>query len=243
MIEADGDAATLASAGFFCFLLGRVTGAAMLRRVSAHKMLGLYSVINAVLCFLIFLKLGWLSVVCVFLCYFFMSITFPTIFALGIFGLGARAKAASAYIVMGIVGGALLPKLMGAIAERLADHVVVTSDNPRDEAPSYILSQILVGVIGHDGQELLDGGQQPTSFDGRRPTQVESDPRPRGRPRQTRRRIDGGAVGVDDGNIVASEFDCRADSCTERSASGGVRASATTSACLEPDDADRYWCR
>ena len=56
-------------------------------------MLGLYSVINVVLCFLIFLKLGWLSVVCVFLCYFFMSITFPTIFALGIFGLGDRAKA------------------------------------------------------------------------------------------------------------------------------------------------------
>jgi len=110
-------AAKLASVGFFCFLLGRVSGAAMLRKISAHKMLGLYSVINAVLCFLIFLKLGWLSVVCVFLSYFFMSITFPTIFALGIFGLGNRAKAASAYIVMGIVGGALLPKLMGAIAD------------------------------------------------------------------------------------------------------------------------------
>jgi len=110
-------AATLASVGFAFFLLGRVTGAAMLRKVSAHKMLGLYSVINAVLCFLVFLKLGWLSVVSVFLCYFFMSITFPTIFALGIFGLGARAKAASAYIVMGIVGGALLPKVMGAVAD------------------------------------------------------------------------------------------------------------------------------
>jgi fucose permease len=110
-------AATLASAGFFCFLLGRVSGAALLRKISAHKMLGLYSVINALLCFLVFLKLGWLSVVCVFLCYFFMSITFPTIFALGIFGLGAKAKGASAYIVMGIVGGALLPKIMGAIAD------------------------------------------------------------------------------------------------------------------------------
>lgn len=110
-------AATLASVGFFCFLLGRVTGAMMLRKVSAHKMLGLYSVINAALCLVIFLKLGWLSVACVFLCYFFMSITFPTIFALGIFGLGARAKRASSYIVMGIVGGALLPKLMGAIAD------------------------------------------------------------------------------------------------------------------------------
>jgi hypothetical protein len=110
-------ATTLASVGYFCFFLGRVSGAAWLRKVSAHKMLGLYSVVNATLCFLIFLKLGWFSVVCVFLCYFFMSITFPTIFALGIFGLGARAKRASAYIVMGIVGGALLPKLMGAVAD------------------------------------------------------------------------------------------------------------------------------
>jgi hypothetical protein len=111
-------AATLASVGFFCFLLGRVTGAILLRKVSAHKMLGLYSVINAALCLLVFLKLGWLSVVSVFLCYFFMSITFPTIFALGIYGLGGRAKGASAYIVMGIVGGALLPKLMGAVADQ-----------------------------------------------------------------------------------------------------------------------------
>lgn len=110
-------AATLASLGFICFLLGRVVGAILLRKYSAHKMLGLYSVINAVLCLLVFLKLGWLSVVCVFLSYFFMSIIFPTIFALGIFGLGGRAKRASAYIVMGIVGGALLPKLMGAIAD------------------------------------------------------------------------------------------------------------------------------
>jgi len=47
-------------------------------------------VINAGLCFLVFLKLGWPSVVCVFLSYFFMSIHVPTIFALGIFGLGVE---------------------------------------------------------------------------------------------------------------------------------------------------------
>ena len=56
--------------------------------------------------------------VCVFLSYFFMSIMFPTIFALGIFGLGARAKKASAFIVMAIMGGALLPKLMGYVADK-----------------------------------------------------------------------------------------------------------------------------
>jgi fucose permease len=110
-------AATLASVAFGWFLLGRVTGAALLRRASAHKIVGLYSMLNVLVCFLIFLKLGWLSVFCVFLSYFLMSISFPTIFALGIFGLGARAKGASAFIVMGIVGGALLPKVMGAVAD------------------------------------------------------------------------------------------------------------------------------
>jgi FHS family L-fucose permease-like MFS transporter len=51
------------------------------------------------------------------LSYFFMSIMFPTIFALGIFGLDAQAKKASAFIVMAIMGGAILPKLMGYVAD------------------------------------------------------------------------------------------------------------------------------
>jgi FHS family L-fucose permease-like MFS transporter len=91
--------------------------AALLRRFSAHKILGLYGLVNVVACLLVFLKLGWLSVGCVFLSYFFMSIMFPTIFALGIFGLGSRAKMASSFIVMAIMGGAVLPKVMGAVAD------------------------------------------------------------------------------------------------------------------------------
>jgi FHS family L-fucose permease-like MFS transporter len=54
----------------------------------------------------------------VFLSYFFMSIMFPTIFALGIHGLGVRAKRASSCIVMAIMGGAILPKLMGYVGDR-----------------------------------------------------------------------------------------------------------------------------
>jgi FHS family L-fucose permease-like MFS transporter len=72
---------------------------------------------NVICTFLVFFKLGWLSVACVFLSFFFMSIMFPTIFALGIFGLGVRAKKASAFIVMAIMGGAILPKLMGWVAD------------------------------------------------------------------------------------------------------------------------------
>lgn len=114
----DQGAATLASLAFGCFLLGRFSGAGILRRYAAHRVLALYGVLNVAACLVVFLKLGWLSVACVFLSYFFMSIMFPTIFALGIFGLGARAKRASAYIVMAIMGGALLPKLMGFVADR-----------------------------------------------------------------------------------------------------------------------------
>jgi FHS family L-fucose permease-like MFS transporter len=53
----------------------------------------------------------------VFLSYFLMSIMFPTFFALGIFGLGSRARMASSFIVMAIMGGAVLPKVMGAVAD------------------------------------------------------------------------------------------------------------------------------
>ena len=114
----DKGAAVLASLGFVCFLIGRFTGAGILRKFSAHKVLGIYGLMNVAACLLVFLKLGWLSVACVFLSYFFMSIMFPTIFALGIYGLGARAKKASAFIVMAIMGGAILPKLMGAVADK-----------------------------------------------------------------------------------------------------------------------------
>ncbi|MDB6015746.1 MAG: major facilitator superfamily 1 [Pedosphaera sp.] len=114
----DKGAAMLASIGFICFLIGRVSGAAFLKKFSAHKVLGLYGLINVGVCALIIGNLGWLSVVGVFLSYLFMSIMFPTIFALGIHGLGSQAKKkASAFIVMSITGGALMPKFMGYLGD------------------------------------------------------------------------------------------------------------------------------
>ena len=49
---------------------------------------------------------------------FFMSIMFPTIFALGIKDLGADTKAGSSLIIMAIVGGAVLPLVLGVIADK-----------------------------------------------------------------------------------------------------------------------------
>jgi fucose permease len=114
----DKGAGFLSSLAFGFFLLGRLISAWMMRHTPAHKMVGVFALANVILCAVVIAKLGWLSVLGVFLTYFFMSLMFPTIFALGIFGLGSQAKKkAAAFIVMSITGGALMPKLMGRLGD------------------------------------------------------------------------------------------------------------------------------
>jgi FHS family L-fucose permease-like MFS transporter len=102
---------------FPLFLAGRFSGSFLLRAVNAHKLLGLYALINVILMLVVVAHIGWVSVIAVLLSFFFMSIMFPTIFSLGIFGLGEKSKIASSFIVMAIMGGAVLPKVMGAIGD------------------------------------------------------------------------------------------------------------------------------
>lgn len=113
----DQGASNLASGGFIFFLIGRFIGAGLLKKFSAHKVLALFAALAGLCSLLVFLKWGWFSAAAVFLSYFFMSIMFPTIFSLGIYGLGSRAKKASSFIVMAIMGGAIMPKLMGHVAD------------------------------------------------------------------------------------------------------------------------------
>jgi len=117
LVISNKGAANLASVAFILFLGGRFIGAAILRRASAHKLLAVFGAINVMMTFVVFAKVGWLSVASVFASYLFMSIMFPTIFALGIHGLGSQTKRASSYLVMAIIGGALVPKLMGFVAD------------------------------------------------------------------------------------------------------------------------------
>ena len=70
----------------------------------------------------------------------------------------AQARGGRLWCVFGCGGNRDAAKrpLMGAIACRLADHVVVTSDNPRGEPPDFIISQILAGVVGHDEIDVIE---------------------------------------------------------------------------------------
>jgi FHS family L-fucose permease-like MFS transporter len=115
----DRGAGELLSFGAFgLFLLGRFTGSFALRFFKAQSMLMLYAVLNVIMMLLTMFPLGWLSVTGLFLSFFFMSIMYPTIFALGIHGLGEQTKKAASFIVMSIVGGAIMPLFMGWLADQ-----------------------------------------------------------------------------------------------------------------------------
>jgi FHS family L-fucose permease-like MFS transporter len=116
-VNEQGATFLLGTVGFPLFLIGRATGAAILRKGRAHRVLATYACANVLVCGLVVLKIGWISVAAVFLSFLFMSIMFPTIFALGIHGLGIQAKKASAFIVMAIIGGAIMPKFMGYLGD------------------------------------------------------------------------------------------------------------------------------
>lgn len=115
----DKGAATLLSAGgFTLFLLGRFSGSMILRYSRPHITLGVYGLINAVLMAVVMLIPGWASIAALLLSFFFMSIMYPTNFALGIRGLAGRTKLAASFMVMAILGGAVTPIFMGWMADK-----------------------------------------------------------------------------------------------------------------------------
>jgi FHS family L-fucose permease-like MFS transporter len=107
----------LAFGGMGLFWIGRLSGSWLLGFVSPGKLISLYGLINTVLLLLVVMGFGTLSVVALFSSYFFMSVMFPTIFALGIRDLGALTKKGSSFLVMAVAGGAFCPPIMGAIAD------------------------------------------------------------------------------------------------------------------------------
>lgn len=105
--------------GTFLFVAGRFLGTWLMTFIKDHKLLTAYAGIAALLCLTGVLAEGKVAVYAVLGLNFFMSIMFPTIFALGVKGLGDFTKLGSSFIIMAIVGGAILPPVMGYIADEI----------------------------------------------------------------------------------------------------------------------------
>jgi FHS family L-fucose permease-like MFS transporter len=110
-------AAYLLSMGFIFFMSGRFLSSLFMKWFNPHRMLALYATINVIAMVFVIMGLGWASIIAIYVCYFCMSIMFPTIFALGIKDLGGLTKKGSSLLVMMVVGGAICPVFMGWIAD------------------------------------------------------------------------------------------------------------------------------
>lgn len=102
------------------FMIGRFVGTFFMRYVAPYKLLMLYSIFSALLCLLVIFGSGYITLYALIAIPFFMSIMFPTIFAIGISGIGADTKSASSFIIMAIVGGAVIPPLASLVTDGTA---------------------------------------------------------------------------------------------------------------------------
>jgi FHS family L-fucose permease-like MFS transporter len=111
-------------AGYFltgtlaAFGVGRFASAYLMRFILPSRLMGMYALLNIGLVSVGVFFPGWTGIWSVFLTSFFMSLMFPTIFALGLKGLGPDTKIGGSFLVMAIIGGAVLTPIMGLIAEK-----------------------------------------------------------------------------------------------------------------------------
>jgi len=108
-------------AGTILFVIGRFVGTFILSYVKDNRLLGIYAICAVILCIIGGLTEGEIAVHSIVATNFFMSIMFPTIFSLSVKDLGKHTKLGSSLIIMGIVGGAIIPPFMGLVA----DHSII----------------------------------------------------------------------------------------------------------------------
>ena len=116
-ISKQSAALMLSMGGMGLFFVGRLLSSLFMRWVSPGKLLALFGSAATICMALVMLSVGKLSLVALYLSFFFMSTMFPTIFALGVKGMGAETKRASSLLVMCIVGGAVFPIVMGLVGK------------------------------------------------------------------------------------------------------------------------------
>ncbi|EAH4931747.1 L-fucose:H+ symporter permease [Campylobacter coli] len=112
----DAQAAYYFSIALVAFMLGRIVSTPLMKVIKGEKILGLYSLINVLICFGLYFTSGFLSTILLIALFFFMSISFPTIFAVATKNLPLnQVKLGGSLLVMSIVGGAIMPLIIGFI--------------------------------------------------------------------------------------------------------------------------------
>ncbi len=110
-------AAYYLSAALLGFMIGRFAGTFLMRYVSPPRLLAIYSIIVMLLLGMCIVTTGMAAIYALIAVQFFLSIMFPTIFALSVRGLGTKTKEGSSLIIMAIVGGAVFPVIMGRVSD------------------------------------------------------------------------------------------------------------------------------
>ncbi len=100
-------------------LIGRLLGAMVLTKIKSNRLLGAFGVAAALCLGVSMVSSGPVAIWTVVACGFFNSIMFPNIFALGIKGLGPMTSKGSGLIMTAVVGGAIVPALIGAVADKM----------------------------------------------------------------------------------------------------------------------------
>lgn len=112
-------------ASLVIFMVGRFVATALMSRVRAARLMWVYAAINVVLCAVAILQPGHSGLLALTATSFFMSLMFPTIFALSLKDLGHLAKAGASFLVMAIIGGAVLTAVMGLVSDLTSIHAAV----------------------------------------------------------------------------------------------------------------------
>lgn len=127
----DKQAAYYFSVALVVFMLGRIVSTPLMKRIKGESILGLYSSINVLLCVGLYFAGGFFSIILLFGLFFFMSISFPTIFAVATKNLPFnQVKLAGSLLVMSIVGGAIMPIIVGAINDSYGTSMGYLSMSP-----------------------------------------------------------------------------------------------------------------
>jgi FHS family L-fucose permease-like MFS transporter len=109
----------------FLFMAGRFVGTFFLRYTTPQRLLSLYAILSVIMCLLAIITQGIFVIYALGAIGFLMSIMFPTIFALGIKDLGEDTKPGSSWLIMSIVGGAILPYVMGTLIDVNGDNIQI----------------------------------------------------------------------------------------------------------------------